>query len=55
MDQPQWFLHMDERWMWRWFLANSCGQRIAMSKKCFFRREDAVQNLDAARMAVIGL
>ena len=55
MDQPQWFLHMDDRWMWRWFLANSRGQLLAMSRKCFFRREDAVLNLDAARMAVIGL
>jgi hypothetical protein len=55
MEQPQWFLHMDRGWMWRWFLANDRGEPLAMSKKCFFRREDAIQNLEAARMAVIGL
>lgn len=55
MEQTDWFLHMDDRWMWRWFLANSHGKPLAMSKKCFFRREDAVQNLEAARLAVIGL
>jgi hypothetical protein len=41
--------------MWRWFLTNRLGQPLAMSKKCFFLREDALMNLDAARMAVIGL
>ncbi len=55
MEQTQWFLHMDRSWMWRWFLTNDRGKPLAMSKKCFFRREDAVQNLEAARMAVIGL
>lgn len=55
MEQPEWFIHMDERWMWRWFLTDGCGRTLAMSKKDFFHREDAVQNLDAARTAVIGL
>ncbi len=55
MEQPEWFLHMDRRWMWRWFLTNGHGQAVAMSKKCFFHREDALQNPEAARMAVIGL
>ncbi len=55
MEQTEWFFHMDSRWMWRWFLTNRLGQPLAMSKKCFFRREDALLNLDAARMAVIGL
>lgn len=55
MEQAKWFLHMDERWMWRWFLTNDTGQPLAMSKECFFLREDAVKNLKAARMAVIGL
>jgi len=55
MEQTEWFLHMDSRWMWRWFLTNRLGQPLAMSKKCFFRREDALLNLDAACMAVIGL
>ncbi|WP_419827126.1 hypothetical protein [Sphingomonas sp.] len=54
MEQPQWFLHMDERWMWRWFIANRRGQMLAVSKKCFFRREEAFQNLNAARSAVTG-
>jgi hypothetical protein len=53
--QTQWFLHMDAGWMWRWFLTNDRGKPLAMSKKCFFHREDAVRNLEAARMAVIGL
>lgn len=55
MEQTQWFLHMDAGWMWRWFLTNDRGKPLAMSKKCFFHREDAVRNLEAARMAVIGL
>lgn len=55
MEQTDWFLHMDERWMWRWFLTNGRGKAFAMSKKCFFNREDALQNLETARMAVIGL
>lgn len=53
--QPSWFLHMDANWMWRWFVANDRGQMLAVSEKCFFRREDALQNLHAARTAVTGL
>ncbi|WP_186456802.1 hypothetical protein [Sphingomonas suaedae] len=55
MEKFQWFAHMDSRWMWRWYLANSHGKPIAMSKDCFFSREEAMQNDETARMAVIGL
>lgn len=55
MEQLQWLLHMDERWMWRWFLTNDCGKTLAMSKTCFFRREDALENRDAARLVITGV
>ena len=55
MEQPKWFVHMDERWMWRWLLTDGHGRMLAMSERDFFLREDAVQNLNAARMALIGL
>jgi|GEM_PF-3202140 len=55
MEQTEWFLHMDDRWMWRWFLTNGRGLTLAMSKEYFFFREDALKNPDAACMAVIGL
>jgi hypothetical protein len=55
MAQPNWFIHMDERWMWRWFITDPHGQPLAMSKTDFFRREDAVENLKVARLALNGL
>lgn len=55
MVQPEWFVHMDQEWMWRWFVTNGCGHALAMSADRFFTREEAVQNLHAARMAVSGL
>jgi hypothetical protein len=55
MEQPKWFVHMDERWMWRWLLTDGHGRMLAMSEGRFFLREDAVQNLNAARMALTGL
>jgi hypothetical protein len=36
-------------------LTNDTGTPLAMSRQCFFRREEAAQNLETARMAVIGL
>jgi hypothetical protein len=55
MEQPKWFLHMDEDWMWRWFITNGFGQPLAVSRGAFFRREDALKNLRAARLAVMSL
>lgn len=55
MEQPELFLHMDNRWMWRWYNAGNRGQPLAMSKNSFFTREEAVRNIEAAQMAVIGL
>jgi hypothetical protein len=54
MDQPQWFVHMDERWMWRWYITDAYGKPFAISKANFFRREDALRNLKAARVALSG-
>jgi hypothetical protein len=54
MDQLQWYLHMDEGWMWRWYLTSARGEPYAISKAHFFRREDALRNLEAARMALSG-
>ena len=51
--QTNWFLHLDPGWMWRWFLANDHGTPLAMSKECFFRREDAILNQETARMTIV--
>lgn len=50
----QWFVHMDERWMWRWYITDDRGKPFAISKTHFFRREEALRNLEAARMALTG-
>lgn len=52
MEQSLWFIHMDERWMWRWYITDVRGQPLAISKVDFFRREDAVENLETARLAI---
>ena len=54
MEQPDGFVHMDEHWMWRWFLTDDRGKLLAMSIMDFFRREDAIRNLEVARLALIG-
>jgi hypothetical protein len=54
MDHLQWFVHMDEGWMWRWYITNAHGKPFAISKGNFFRREDALRNLEGARMALSG-
>ena len=55
MEQPHWFIHMDENWMWRWFITDVHGQPLAMSRTDFFHREDAVRNIEVARLALHGL
>ena len=45
-----WFVHMDEDWMWRWFITDAAGSPLAVSERTFFRRQDAVANLEEARM-----
>jgi len=52
--EPQWFVHMDERWMWRWYITDVHGKPFAISKTHFFHREEALKNLEAARMALSG-
>lgn len=54
MERLQWFIHMDERWMWRWYIFQTNGKPFARSKNQFFLREDALRNLEAARMALSG-
>jgi hypothetical protein len=54
MEQPHWFIRMDENWMWRWFIADANGQPLAVSRAEFFNREDAVRNLEVARLALNG-
>lgn len=36
MEQSLWFIHMDERWMWRWYITDVRGQPLAISKVDFF-------------------
>lgn len=43
MEQPNWFVHMDEGWMWRWFITDSRGQPLAVSKATFFHRETPLE------------
>ena len=52
--EPQWFVHMDERWIWRWYITDVHGKPFAISKTHFFHREEALKNLEAARMALSG-
>ncbi len=54
MDDLQWFIHMDNGWMWRWYITHANGQPFAISKTQFFLREDALRNLEAARLALSG-
>jgi hypothetical protein len=54
MEQPNWFIHMDEHWLWRWFITDAGGQPLAVSKTAFFNRGDAVRNLEVARMPFTG-
>lgn len=54
MDHLKWYLHMDEGWMWRWYITNSHGEPFAISEANFFRREDALRNLKGAQMALSG-
>lgn len=48
MKQPQCFLHMDEEYMWRWYIVDAQGIPIAMSARVFFDYEDALRNFRAA-------
>jgi hypothetical protein len=54
MEKLQWFIHMDDRWMWRWYITNANGKPFAISRTQFFFREDAMRNLEATRMALSG-
>jgi len=54
MEQLHWFVHMDERWMWRWYVADVHGVPFAISNASFFHRAEAVKELEAIRMALSG-
>jgi hypothetical protein len=52
MDTLQRFIHMDDRWMWRWYLTDAKGTLVSMSPEQFFTREGALRNLEAVRLAL---
>jgi len=54
LEQLHWFVHMDDRWMWRWYIADAHGAPFAISKTSFFHRYEAVKDLEAIRMAMSG-
>jgi hypothetical protein len=54
MDHLQGFVHMDEQWMWRWYITDFHGHMFASSRTDFFWREDALRNLKAVRLTLSG-
>jgi hypothetical protein len=52
MDKLQKFIHMDDRWMWRWYITDARGSLVSMSSEQFSTREEALRNLEAIRLAM---
>lgn len=48
--ETQAFLHMDEEWMWRFYLLDSKGQVIVISHRAYFTREAAAAALREFRL-----
>lgn len=41
--------HMDQDYMWRWYITDAHGQSCCMSAREFFHYEDARSDFDAVR------
>ena len=52
MDNLQKFIHMNDRWMWRWYITDARGALVLMSSEQFSTREEALRNLEAIRLAI---
>ncbi len=46
------FIHMDDRWMWRWYITDRRGALLSMSLGQFSTREEALRDLEAIRLAI---
>ncbi|MCL6684035.1 hypothetical protein [Sphingomonas alba] len=43
--EAQAYLHMDEEWMWRFYLMDSQGRVIVISHRAYFTRDEALAAL----------
>lgn len=43
------FLHMDDQWMWRFYLLDSVGKLLATSAGSYFTRAEAEKALSSFR------
>ena len=46
------WLHMNDEYMWRWFCSDYQGSLIAISAQSFFHRADAEAALEIARRSI---
>lgn len=49
MSHLNFWLHMDDRYMWRWYCSDPSGTLVAISAQSFFRLADCQQAADEAR------
>lgn len=46
-------IHLDRKFMWRWYEVDDCGRITCLSSKAFFLREDCRQNYDSVMLRPI--
>jgi hypothetical protein len=47
------FLHMDEEWMWRFYLLDKRGRVIVISHRAYFTRDEAGAALEEFRFSLV--
>lgn len=52
MGHLNFWLHMNDEYMWRWFCSDNSGAIQVMSARSFFRREEAVSAMNIARSCI---
>lgn len=52
MGSLDFWLHMDEQYMWRWFCSRRNGELVAISADRFFELAEAENALKEARFAL---
>lgn len=51
MEPYDYWLHMDEDFMWRWFCSDRNGNLVSLSASSFFHRAEAERSMYRARFA----
>lgn len=52
-DDFQSFLHMDDQWMWRFYVLSGAGEVLAISNRAYFTREEAENALSVFKASLV--